>query len=87
MTNFAPHDPEVLEFRFPVRLESYEIRQGSGRRGPASGGRRRGAAGSLSRSDDRSILSNGRHSGAFGMAAVRREGRGLNRVRTRERPG
>jgi 5-oxoprolinase (ATP-hydrolysing) len=30
MTNSRLTDPEVLEFRFPVRLESYEIRQGSG---------------------------------------------------------
>ncbi|MBV5297843.1 MAG: hydantoinase B/oxoprolinase family protein, partial [Rhodoferax sp.] len=30
MTNSRLTDPEVLEFRFPVRLESFEIRQGSG---------------------------------------------------------
>ena len=30
MTNSRLTDPEVLEFRFPVRLESYEIRTGSG---------------------------------------------------------
>jgi 5-oxoprolinase (ATP-hydrolysing) len=30
MTNSRLTDPEVLEFRFPVRLDSYEIRQGSG---------------------------------------------------------
>lgn len=30
MTNSRLTDPEVLEFRFPVRLESYEIRHGSG---------------------------------------------------------
>ena len=34
MTNSRLTDPEVLEFRFPVRLESYEIRDGLGRRGP-----------------------------------------------------
>ena len=32
MTNSRLTDPEVLEFRFPVRLESYEIRAGLGRR-------------------------------------------------------
>ena len=30
MTNSRLTDPEVLEFRFPVRLLSYEIRRGSG---------------------------------------------------------
>jgi 5-oxoprolinase (ATP-hydrolysing) len=30
MTNSRMTDPEVLEFRFPVRLETYEIRPGSG---------------------------------------------------------
>ena len=35
MTNSRLTDPEVLEFRFPVRLESYAIRAGSG--GPGSG--------------------------------------------------
>src|SRR3546814_3355969 len=30
MTNSRLTDPEVLELRFPVRLESYEIRKGSG---------------------------------------------------------
>ena len=32
MTNSRLTDPEILEFRFPVRLESYEIRAGSGGR-------------------------------------------------------
>ncbi len=44
MTNSRLTDPEVLEWRFPVRLESFEIRRGSG--GPGrwpggDGGRRR----------------------------------------------
>ena len=30
MTNSRLTDPEVLEWRFPVRLEAYEIRHGSG---------------------------------------------------------
>ena len=33
MTNTRSTDPEVLEFRFPVRLEEYSIRRGSGGRG------------------------------------------------------
>src|SRR3954463_629010 len=38
MTNSRLTDPEVLEFRFPVRLESYQIRQGSGGTGKHKGG-------------------------------------------------
>ena len=38
MTNSRLTDPEVLEFRFPVRLESYEIRHGSGGGGRYPGG-------------------------------------------------
>ena len=30
MTNSRLTDPEVLEWRFPVRLESFRIRRGSG---------------------------------------------------------
>jgi len=38
MTNSRMTDPEVLEFRFPVRLESYALRQGSGGAGRYKGG-------------------------------------------------
>jgi 5-oxoprolinase (ATP-hydrolysing) len=67
MTNSRLTDPEVLEFRFPVRLESYEIRTGSG-----GAGRRRGGDGGVRRirfleSMTASILSNGRRHGAFGL--------------------
>jgi 5-oxoprolinase (ATP-hydrolysing) len=44
MTNSRLTDPEVLEWRYPVRLESYEIRRGSGGQGRwpgGNGGRRR----------------------------------------------
>jgi 5-oxoprolinase (ATP-hydrolysing) len=44
MTNSRLTDPEVLEWRFPVRVESYEIRRGSGGAGQwrgGDGGRRR----------------------------------------------
>jgi len=44
MTNSRLTDPEVLEWRFPVRLESFEIRRGSG-----GGGRRRGGDGAVRR--------------------------------------
>ena len=68
MTNSRLTDPEVLEFRFPVRVDSYEIRPGSG-----GAGRWRGGDGGTRRIRflepmTASILSNGRHHGAFGMA-------------------
>jgi 5-oxoprolinase (ATP-hydrolysing) len=38
MTNSRLTDPEVLEFRFPVRLLSYSLRQGWGGHGECAGG-------------------------------------------------
>ncbi|MDE0308265.1 MAG: hydantoinase B/oxoprolinase family protein [Acidiferrobacterales bacterium] len=38
MTNAKLTDPEVLEWRFPIRLESFSIRQGSGGKGRHRGG-------------------------------------------------
>jgi 5-oxoprolinase (ATP-hydrolysing) len=37
MTNSRLTDPEVLEFRFPVRLESYAIRQARAAPGAGAG--------------------------------------------------
>ncbi|HEY0802559.1 MAG TPA: hydantoinase B/oxoprolinase family protein, partial [Steroidobacteraceae bacterium] len=68
MTNSRLTDPEVLEFRFPVRLESYEIRQGSGGRGRWNGGEGGARRIRFLEPMSASILSNGRTVGAFGMA-------------------
>ncbi len=38
MTNTRLTDPEVLEFRYPVVLESFEVRRGSGGKGKFKGG-------------------------------------------------
>ena len=80
MTNSRLTDPEVLEFRFPVRLESYEIRAGSG-----GNGRWKGGNGGVRRVRflepmTASILSNGRKHGAFGMAGGAAGQVGINRV-------
>jgi 5-oxoprolinase (ATP-hydrolysing) len=80
MTNSRLTDPEVLEFRFPVRLESYEIRKGSG-----GAGRWRGGDGGVRRVRflepmTASILSNGREVPAFGMAGGQPGACGHNRV-------
>jgi 5-oxoprolinase (ATP-hydrolysing) len=68
MTNSRLTDPEVLEFRFPVRLDSYSIRHGSGGRG-----RWRGGSGGIRRVRflepmTASILSNNRSVAPFGLA-------------------
>ena len=80
MTNSRLTDPEVLEFRFPVRLDSYEIRSGSG-----GAGQWRGGDGGVRRVRflepmTASILSNGRVVPAFGMAGGQPGALGVNRI-------
>ena len=80
MTNSRLTDPEVLEFRFPVRLDSYEIRHGSG-----GAGRWRGGDGGVRRMRfmepmTASILSNGRRVPAFGLAGGASGALGINRI-------
>jgi len=80
MTNSRLTDPEVLEFRYPVRLDSYEIRRGSG-----GAGRWRGGDGGVRRIRflepmTASILSNGRNVPAFGLAGGEPGALGVNRV-------
>ncbi|MCK9687626.1 hydantoinase B/oxoprolinase family protein [Scleromatobacter humisilvae] len=67
MTNSRLTDPEVLEFRFPVRVDSYEIRPGSGGAGKWRGGDGGTRKVRFLEAMTASILSNGRHHGAFGM--------------------
>ena len=68
MTNSRLTDPEILEFRFPVRLESYEIRADSGGAGKWQGGNGGVRRVRFLEAMTASILSNGRKYGAFGMA-------------------
>ena len=80
MTNSRLTDPEILEFRFPVRLESYEIRHGSG-----GAGRWHGGNGSVRKLRflepmTAAILSNNRIHAPFGMAGGEPGQRGRNRV-------
>jgi len=80
MTNSRITDPEVLEFRYPVLLESYAIRAGSGGRG-----RHRGGNGGTRRIRflqpmTVSILSNNRRVAPFGMAGGEPGRIGLNWV-------
>jgi 5-oxoprolinase (ATP-hydrolysing) len=80
MTNSRLTDPEVLEFRFPVRLESYAIRQGSGGAGQFSGGNGGVRRVKFLEKMTASILSNGRVHPAFGMAGGAPGAVGINRV-------
>ncbi len=80
MTNSRLTDPEILEFRFPVRLLSYAIRAGSG-----GAGRWRGGDGGVRRIAflepmTASVLSNGRIHPAFGAAGGHAGAVGINRV-------
>jgi 5-oxoprolinase (ATP-hydrolysing) len=80
MTNSRLTDPEVLEFRFPVRLDSYEIRAGSG-----GEGRWRGGDGGVRRIRflepmNASVLSNARRVPSFGLAGGLPGACGVNRI-------
>jgi 5-oxoprolinase (ATP-hydrolysing) len=80
MTNSRLTDPEILEFRFPVRLESYAVRHGSG-----GGGRWHGGNGGVRRVRflepmTAAILSNNRIHAPFGMAGGEPGARGSNLV-------
>ncbi|MCP9850188.1 hydantoinase B/oxoprolinase family protein [Cyanobium sp. Morenito 9A2] len=80
MTNSRLTDPEVLESRFPVRLESFQVRRGSG-----GLGRHRGGDGVVRRLRfleplTVSILSGSRRVAPFGLAGGESGALGLNRL-------
>lgn len=80
MTNSRLTDPEVLEFRYPVRLESYAIRPdsgGAGRWHGGSGGTRRVR---FLEPMTASILANNRAIAPFGMAGGANGAAGRNWV-------
>jgi 5-oxoprolinase (ATP-hydrolysing) len=68
MTNSRLTDPEVLESRYPVVLESFEIRRGSGGIGEWRGGDGGTRRIRFLETMTASILSNGRVVPAFGLA-------------------
>ncbi|GAB3431565.1 hydantoinase B/oxoprolinase family protein [Massilia solisilvae] len=80
MTNSRLTDPEILEFRFPVRLESYEIRQGSGGAGRWHGGNGGVRKVRFLEPMTAAILSNNRIHAPFGMAGGSAGARGTNTV-------
>jgi 5-oxoprolinase (ATP-hydrolysing) len=80
MTNSRLTDPEILEFRFPVQLDSYEIRPNSGGKGKYVGGNGGIRRVRFLEKMTASILSNGRNSGAFGAAGGSPGAPGVNKV-------
>jgi 5-oxoprolinase (ATP-hydrolysing) len=80
MTNSRLTDPEVLESRFPVLVEEFRVRRGSG-----GAGARRGGDGSVRRIRFRepmaaAILSNRRSTAPFGLRGGAAAQPGINRV-------
>ncbi|TPW05551.1 MAG: 5-oxoprolinase (ATP-hydrolysing) [bacterium] len=80
MTNSRLTDPEVLETRFPVLLEEFSIRRGSG-----GDGANRGGDGAVRRVRfleplTAAILSNHRRTAPFGLAGGESGAVGVNRV-------
>jgi 5-oxoprolinase (ATP-hydrolysing) len=80
MTNSRLTDPEVLEASFPVLLEEFSIRRGSG-----GEGRHRGGDGAIRRirfleAMEAGILSNRRRTAPFGLAGGGDGAAGINRV-------
>ena len=80
MTNSRLTDPEILEFRFPVRLESYAIRAGSGGAGRWQGGNGGVRKVRFLEPMTAAILSNNRVYAPFGMAGGEPAARGVNSV-------
>jgi 5-oxoprolinase (ATP-hydrolysing) len=80
MTNSRLTDPEGLETRFPVLLESFAVRRGSG-----GAGQNRGGDGAVRRVRFRepmqaAILSNRRATAPFGLDGGESGAPGINRV-------
>ena len=80
MTNSRLTDPEILEFRFPVRLESYEIRHGSGGEGRWRGGNGGVRKVRFLEPMTAAILSNNRIHAPFGIAGGEPGATGVNTV-------
>ena len=80
MTNSRLTDPEVLEWRFPVRLERFEIRAGSGGEGCHRGGNGVTRELRFLESMEISILSDRRDHAPYGMNGGAPGDCGRNRV-------
>ncbi len=80
MTNSRLTDPEVLETGFPVLLEEFSIRHGSGGAGIHKGGDGAVRRVRFLQAMDAGILSNRRAVAPFGLAGDEDGARGVNRI-------
>lgn len=78
MTNSLLTDPEILEQRFPVRLEYFRQRSDSGGNGRYHGGEGVERCLRFNEAAEVSILSNRRHTEPFGLGGGEAGGRGEN---------
>ena len=80
MTNSRLTDPEVLEFRFPVRLESFEIREDTGGKGEFIGGNGTRRELRFLESMDVSLLASRRTTKPFGLSGGTSAVGGVDRI-------
>ena len=80
MTNSRLTDPEILEWRYPVRVESFAVREGSGGAGRWPGGRGVTRRIRFLEPMTVSVLSGHRRVAPYGMAGGRPGERGANLV-------
>ncbi|MDJ0950645.1 MAG: hydantoinase B/oxoprolinase family protein [Alphaproteobacteria bacterium] len=81
MTNTKMTDPEVLEWRFPVRVDSFSIRRGSGGRGMHHGGDGVRREVTFLEAMKMTLLTSHRHTDPYGLAGGGAGARGRNFVR------
>lgn len=80
MTNSRLTDPEVLETRYPVRLEEFSIRRGSGGMGAFAGGDGAVRRVRFLKPMRANILSDHRRTAPFGLAGGSDGATGINRI-------
>ncbi len=80
MTNSRLTDPEVLETRYPVRLEEFSIRKGSGGAGEWAGGDGAVRRVRFLKPMRANILSDHRRTAPFGLAGGSDGATGINRI-------
>jgi 5-oxoprolinase (ATP-hydrolysing) len=80
MTNTRMTDPEVVEWRFPVRVDSFALRHGSGGRGRYDGGDGVVRAIRFLEPVTATILSSHRETEPYGLAGGEAGKRGENSV-------
>lgn len=80
MTNTRMTDPEVVEWRFPVRVESFSIRHGSGGKGRFAGGDGVTRKIRFLEPMTATILSSHRQTEPYGLAGGQAGGKGENLV-------